>query len=160
LAVVDRGYRGHGVETTKVLISGHKTWHHPAPGKAPQATKRYRAGDRAHEKRRLRGQISAEGRIGDAIFAVLCACGHNVWRIFAHLRALWALFPSLMPAWLRPQNAPSTRSIGRLIRLFNADRASDQEANQEHQGRNYSRMLRANVLHYLPRPALLPLCLL
>jgi IS5 family transposase len=61
LAVVDRGYRGHGVETTKVLISGHKTRHHPAPGKAPPATKRHRAGDRAHEKRRSPGQISAEG---------------------------------------------------------------------------------------------------
>ena len=62
-----------------------------------------------------------KGRTADAIFAVLCACGHNVWRIFAHLRALWALFPSLMPAWLRPQNALSTRSTGRLTRLFNAD---------------------------------------
>ena len=75
-----------------------------------------------------------KGRTADAIFAVLCACGHNVWRIFAHLRALWALFPSLMPAWLRPQNALSTRSTGRLTRLFNADRASDQGANQASDG--------------------------
>ena len=120
--MVDRGYRGHGVETTKVLISGHKTWHHPAPGKAPQATKRHRAGDRAHKSDGRLARSPLKGRTADAIFAVLCACGHNVWRIFAHLRALWALFPSLMPAWLRPQNALSTRSTGRLTRLFNADR--------------------------------------
>ena len=63
-----------------------------------------------------------KGRTADAIFAVLCACGHNVRKILAHLRTLWALFPSLMPAWLRPQNALSTRSTGRLTRLFNADR--------------------------------------
>ena len=32
-----------------------------------------------------------KGRIGDAIFAVLCACGHNIRKILAHLRALWVL---------------------------------------------------------------------
>jgi hypothetical protein len=160
LAVVDRGYRGHGVETTKVLISGHKTWHHPAPGKAPQATKRHRAGDRAHEKRRSPGQMPAEGL-------------HRRRNLCRPLRLRSQYPQDTRPSqdFLLPvaspdcgddpaQNAPTTRSIGRLIRLFNADRASDQEANQEHQGRDYSRMLRANVLHYLPRPALLPLCLL
>ena len=36
-----------------------------------------------------------KGRIGDAIFAVLCACGHNIRKILAHLRALWSLFLEL-----------------------------------------------------------------
>jgi IS5 family transposase len=28
-----------------------------------------------------------KGTIGDALFAVLCACGHNIQKILAHLRA-------------------------------------------------------------------------
>jgi IS5 family transposase len=28
-----------------------------------------------------------KGTIGDALFAVLCACGHNIRKILAHLRA-------------------------------------------------------------------------
>lgn len=32
-----------------------------------------------------------KGRIGDAVFTVLCACGHNIRKILAHLRALWTL---------------------------------------------------------------------
>lgn len=31
-----------------------------------------------------------KGRIGDAIFAVLRACGHDIRKILAHIRALWA----------------------------------------------------------------------
>jgi IS5 family transposase len=34
-------------------------------------------------------RCSLKGRIGDALFAVLCACGHNIRKILAHLRALW-----------------------------------------------------------------------
>lgn len=33
-----------------------------------------------------------KGTAGDAIFAVLCACGHNLRKILAHLRAVFALF--------------------------------------------------------------------
>lgn len=28
-----------------------------------------------------------KGTIGDALFATLCACGHNIRKILAHLRA-------------------------------------------------------------------------
>jgi IS5 family transposase len=31
-----------------------------------------------------------KGTFGDAVFAVLCACGHNIRKILAHLRALFA----------------------------------------------------------------------
>ncbi len=30
-------------------------------------------------------------RIGDAIFAMLCACGHNIRKFLAHIRTLWTL---------------------------------------------------------------------
>lgn len=39
-----------------------------------------------------------KGTTGDAIFAVLCACGHNIRKILAHLRAILAL---LLAALLR-----------------------------------------------------------
>jgi IS5 family transposase len=32
-----------------------------------------------------------KGTIGDALFAVLCGCGHNIRKILAYLRALLAL---------------------------------------------------------------------
>ena len=32
-----------------------------------------------------------KGTLGDALFAVLCGCGHNIRKILAHLRALLAL---------------------------------------------------------------------
>ena len=41
-----------------------------------------------------------KGRIGDAIFAVLCACGHNVRKILAHLRALLFLLLHLIAAMI------------------------------------------------------------
>ncbi len=42
-----------------------------------------------------------KGRIGDAVFAVLCACGHNIRKILAHLRALWTLLLHLITAIIR-----------------------------------------------------------
>ena len=37
-----------------------------------------------------------QGRIGDAIFALLCACGHNIRKILAPIRALWTLVISFI----------------------------------------------------------------
>lgn len=40
-----------------------------------------------------------KGLLGDAVFAVLCGCGHNVRKTLAHLRALLAaLLASLLEA--------------------------------------------------------------
>ncbi len=39
-----------------------------------------------------------KGRIGDAIFAILCGCGHNIRKILAHLRAFWCLLLYLINA--------------------------------------------------------------
>jgi len=43
---------------------------------------------------------------GDAIFAVLCACGHNIRKILANLRAILALIIAALVAaiWHRPTN--------------------------------------------------------
>jgi IS5 family transposase len=87
LAVVDRGYRGHGVEGTQVLISGTRR------GLTPDLVKALRR--RSSIEPEI-GHMKADGRlsrcflkgtIGDAIFAVLCGCGHNLRKILAHLRA-------------------------------------------------------------------------
>ena len=87
LAVVDRGYRGHGEEKTRVLISGTRR------GLTPKliADLRRRSSIEAeigHMKTDGRlSRCSLKGTTGDALFAVLCACGHNIRKILAHLRA-------------------------------------------------------------------------
>jgi IS5 family transposase len=86
LAVVDRGYRGHGETQTRVLISGTRR------GLTPElvADLRRRSAIEAeigHMK--TDGRLSRcplKGTLGDALFAVLNACGHNIRKILAHLR--------------------------------------------------------------------------
>ncbi|WP_128253367.1 IS5 family transposase [Falsirhodobacter deserti] len=89
LAVVDRGYRGHGVETTRVLISGQRRGITPALAKL---LKRRSAIEPEIGHMKADGRLARcplKGRTGDALFAVLCACGHNIRKILAHLRALY-----------------------------------------------------------------------
>ena len=77
LAVIDRGYRGHGEGRTCVLISGTRR------GLTPKliADLRRRSAIEAeigHMKTDGRPSwCPLKGTIGDALFAVLCACGHN-----------------------------------------------------------------------------------
>ena len=90
LAVVDRGYRGHGEEKTRVLISGTRR------GLTPKLITDLRRrsaieAEIGHMKTDGRlSRCSLKGATGDAIFAVLCACGHNIRKILAHLRACLA----------------------------------------------------------------------
>lgn len=42
-----------------------------------------------------------KGTLGDALFAVLCGCGHNIRKILAHLRALLALIIGAILSALR-----------------------------------------------------------
>ncbi len=92
LTVVDRGYRGHAETRTRVLISGTRR------GLTPKliADLRRRSAIEAeigHMKTDGRlSQCPLKGTIGDALFAVLCACGHNIRKILAHLRAWLAWF--------------------------------------------------------------------
>lgn len=52
-----------------------------------------------------------KGRVGDAIFAVLCACGHNIRKILAHLRALWGLVIRLIHRSIAVDNHPLRMQI-------------------------------------------------
>ena len=87
LAVVDRGYRGHGVEATRVLISGTRR------GLTPELIsdlRRRSAIEAEIGHMKTDGRLSRcplKGTLGDALFAVLTACGHNIRKILAHLRA-------------------------------------------------------------------------
>ena len=109
LAVVDRGYRGHGVETTQVLISGTRK------GMTPTLTRLLRRRSAIEPEI---GHMKADGRLtrcplkgtfGDAVFAVLCACGHNIRKILAHLRALLALLIGIVLSACKPDR---TQAIG------------------------------------------------
>lgn len=84
-AFVDRGYRGHGVENVKVFISGAKR------GVTRTIAKLLR---RRSAIEPMIGHMKNDGRLtrcplkgtqGDAIFAVLCGCGHNIRMILRHL---------------------------------------------------------------------------
>ncbi|SEO22719.1 transposase, IS5 family, partial [Paracoccus alcaliphilus] len=77
-------------ETTRVLISGQRRGITPALAKL---LKRRSAIEPEIGHMKSDGRLTRcplKGRIGDAIFAVLCACGHNIRKILAHLRAFWA----------------------------------------------------------------------
>src|SRR5687767_11984096 len=87
LAVVDRGYRGHSVETTRVLISGSRRGLTPALAKALRRRSSIEP-EIGHMKTDGRlARCGFKGPRGDALFAVLCGCGHNLRKILAHLRA-------------------------------------------------------------------------
>jgi len=88
MAFVDRGYRGHGVENVKVFISGARR------GVTRTIAKLLR---RRSAIEPMIGHMKNDGRLtrcplkgteGDAIFAVLCGCGHNIRMILRHLRAV------------------------------------------------------------------------
>ena len=110
LAVVDRGYRGHGVTGTKVLVSGTRR------GLTPRLRRLLRRRSAIEPEI---GHMKTDGRLarcalkgtnGDALHAVLCGCGHNIRKILAHLRALLAallatLLRHLTPADRRPITA-------------------------------------------------------
>ena len=86
LAVVDRGYRGHGEDRTRVLISGTRRGLTP---KLIADLRRRSAIEAEIGHMKTDGRLSRcplKGTIGDALFAVLCACGHNIRKILAHLR--------------------------------------------------------------------------
>ena len=104
LAVVDRGYRGHGVATTRVLISGTRRGLTPA---LAAALRRRSAIEPEIGHMKTDGRLARcglKGTTGDAIFAVLCGCGHNIRKILAHLRALLAAILTVVLATLSQQH--------------------------------------------------------
>jgi IS5 family transposase len=111
LAVVDRGYRGHHEDKTRVLISGTRRGLTP---KLSADLRRRSAIEAEIGQMKTDGGLSRcplRGRIGDALFAVLCACGHNIRKILAHLKAwhAWIVFAILI-AVLRPSHQYQART--------------------------------------------------
>jgi IS5 family transposase len=89
-AFVDRGYRGHGVQTTAVYIAGQKRGMTPA---LRRDLRRRSAIEPMIGHMKTDGRLSRctlKGTLGDALHAVMCGCGHNIRMILAHLRMLWA----------------------------------------------------------------------
>ena len=86
LAVVDRGYKGHDEGKTRVLISGTRRG---LTAKEIVDLRRRSAIEAEIGHMKTDGRLSRcplKGTIGDAVFAVLNACGHNIRKILAHLR--------------------------------------------------------------------------
>ena len=88
MAFVDRGYRGHGIENVKVFISGVRRGVTRTIAKLLQWPSAIEP---------MIGHMKKDGRLtpcplkgaeGDALFAVLCGCGHNIRMILRHLRII------------------------------------------------------------------------
>jgi len=101
MAFVDRCYRGHGVETVKVFISGTRR------GVTRTIAKLLR---RRSAIEPMIGHMKTDGRLtrctlkgtnGDALFAVLCGCGHNIRMILRHLRIFLCQFIWLITLFRR-----------------------------------------------------------
>ena len=52
-------------------------------------------------------RCALKGTLGDALFAVLCGCGHNIRKILAHLRAWLAQIIALILELVRAQDRQS-----------------------------------------------------
>jgi IS5 family transposase len=104
-AVVDRGYKGHGVEHTRVLISGTRRGLTPALAKALRRRSSIEP-EIGHMKTDGRlARCFLKGAPGDALFAVLCGCGHNIRKILAHLGKLPAVVIALVLPVIRQERA-------------------------------------------------------
>ena len=110
-AFVDRGYRGHGVARTDVFISGQKRGMTPALRKALRRRSAIEPTIGHMKTDGLLARCPLKGKIGDALFAVLCACGHNIRLILAQLRTLISEILRLLLGDIPPDNlgnAPQT----------------------------------------------------
>ncbi|WP_071675903.1 IS5 family transposase [Nioella nitratireducens] len=114
MVFVDRGYRGHGVETVKVFINGARR------GVTRTIAKLLR---RRSAIEPMIGHMKTDGRLtrcplkgttGDALFAVLCGCGHNIRMILRHLRVflrqfIWRI--ALLRGFTRGAGSPQALQI-------------------------------------------------
>lgn len=104
-AVVARGYKGHGVQHTQVLISGTRRGLTPALAKALRRRSSIEPEIGHMETDGRLARCFLKGAIGDALFAVFCGCGHNIRKILAHLRKLLAAVITLVLAMVRQERA-------------------------------------------------------
>lgn len=106
LVVVDRGYRGHGVDKTQVLISGTRRGLTPV---LAADLRRRAAIEPEIDDMKTDGRLARSPRrstIGDALFEVLCGCGHNIRTILTWLRAVVLRLIALIIAALRGERGP------------------------------------------------------
>ena len=87
LAVVDRGYRGHGEDRARVLISGKRRGFTPKliADLHRQSAIKAEVGHLKTDGRLSRCPL--KGTLGHTVFAALCAYGRSIRKILAHLRA-------------------------------------------------------------------------
>lgn len=89
-AFVDLGYRGHGVPGTEIFISGQRRGMTPALKKDLRRRSAIEPTIGHMKTDRRLARCTLKGTMGDALFAVLCGCGHNIRLILAHLRKVMA----------------------------------------------------------------------
>ena len=101
---VDRGYKGHGVDpdSCRVIIAGSRKGITKAIKKEMKRRSAIEP-EIGHQKADGKlGRNWLKGVLGDAQNAVLCAVGHNLRKILAHLRRLFALIWAWLTATLNP----------------------------------------------------------
>jgi IS5 family transposase len=89
---VDKGYKGHCITDCEVYISGQKRGM-TASLKAKLKRRSAIEPTIGHMKTDGRlGRCTLKGQLGDAMFALLCASGHNLRLILNFLRDFWLYF--------------------------------------------------------------------
>jgi IS5 family transposase len=86
LVCVDKGYKGHGIETSQVLISGQKRG---MTASLKKKLKRRSAIEPTIGHMKTEGRLdrcTLKGELGDAMFALLCGAGHNLRLLLNFLR--------------------------------------------------------------------------
>ncbi len=111
---VDRGYKGHGVdsETCRVIIAGSRKGISKA---IKQEMKRRSSIEPEIGHQKFDGKLGRnwlKGMLGDAQNAILCAAGHNLRKILAHLRHLFVLVWAWLTTALRPLSRPLASAAG------------------------------------------------
>ena len=109
-AYVDRGYKGHKLDTLSVWIAGAKR------GLTTAIKKKLK---RRNAVEPVIGHMKSDGRLGrnflkgaqgDAMNALLCGAGHNLRKILRRLALFWA---RILWVWLRSVNLGSHATIAR-----------------------------------------------
>lgn len=86
MALVERGCRGHGVETVKISISGVRRGVTRTIAKLLRRRSAIEPMTGHMKNDGCLTRCPLKGTTGDALFAVLCGGGHNIRMILRHLR--------------------------------------------------------------------------
>ena len=104
LICVDKGYKGHQIKNCQVLISGQKRG---MTRSLKKKLKRRSAIEATIGHMKTEGRLdrcTLKGQLGDAMFALLCAAGHNLRLILNFLRDFLAfLYTEIVKNIFKPQ---------------------------------------------------------